>query len=162
MVRIACHFRPLKLFARSNALKEERRGPKRSVSGYSISAVAESYDVHPQTLRLYERAGLLNPFRSAGNTRYYSDSDLERLEMILTLTRDMGVNLAGVDVIIHLRERLERMQEEMTQVLEALRGEIAVRVADASGPKPEALVVQAHGRPPIGGGLRGRRPAGGS
>jgi hypothetical protein len=81
--------------------------------------------------------------------------------MILTLTRDMGVNLAGVDVIIHLRERLERMQEEMTQVLEALRGEIAVRFADASGPKPEALVVQAHGKPPVGG-LRRRRPAGGS
>ena len=143
-------------------MKEERRGPKRSVTGYSISAVAESYDVHPQTLRLYERAGLLNPFRSAGNTRYYSDSDLERLEMILTLTRDMGVNLAGVDVIIHLRERLERMQVEMTQVLEALRGEIAVRFADASGPGPEALVVSAHRKPPIGGGLRRRRPAGGS
>lgn len=161
MVRCAVHFRPRKLLARSIALKE-RRGPKRSVTGYSISAVADSYDVHPQTLRLYERAGLLNPFRSAGNTRYYSDFDLERLEMILTLTRDMGVNLAGVDVIIHLRERLERMQEEMTQVLEALRGEIAERFAGATGPKPKALVVQAQGKPPVGGGLRRRRPVGGS
>ena len=140
----------------------ERRGPKRSVTGYSISAVAESYDVHPQTLRLYERAGLLNPFRSAGNTRYYSDSDLERLEMILTLTRDMGVNLAGVDVIINLRERLERMQEDMTQVLEAVRGEIAVRFADASRSNTMALVLSTRATPAAGARNPRRRPGSGA
>jgi MerR family transcriptional regulator/heat shock protein HspR len=143
-------------------LSEERRGPKRSVTGYSISAVAESYDVHPQTLRLYERAGLLNPFRSAGNTRYYSDSDLERLEMILTLTRDMGVNLAGVDVIINLRERLERMQEDMTQVLEAVRGEIAVRFADASRSNTMALVLSTRATPASGVRNPRRRPGSGA
>ena len=69
-----------------------------------ISAVAELYKLHPQTLRLYERVGLLKPSRSQGNTRLYTDSDLERLDVILTLARDMGVNLAGIEIILNMRE----------------------------------------------------------
>lgn len=79
---------------------------------YTISAVAELYDIHPQTLRLYEREGLLKPSRSMGNTRLYTDADIERLEVILALTRDMGVNLAGVEIIINMREKMQQMQRE--------------------------------------------------
>ena len=82
---------------------------------YTISAVAELYDIHPQTLRMYEREGLLKPSRSMGNTRLYTDADLERLEVILALTRDMGVNLAGVEIIINMRERMQQMQREFEQ-----------------------------------------------
>lgn len=82
---------------------------------YTISAVAELYDIHPQTLRLYEREGLLKPSRSMGNTRLYTDADLERLEVILALTRDMGVNLAGVEIIINMREKMQQMQREFEQ-----------------------------------------------
>jgi MerR family transcriptional regulator/heat shock protein HspR len=83
-----------------------------------ISVVAETYGLHPQTLRLYERMGLLKPSRSDGNTRLYTDGDLKRLEMILNLTRDMGVNLAGVEVILGLREKMDKMQKEMAEMLE--------------------------------------------
>ena len=82
-----------------------------------ISVVAETYQVHPQTLRLYERLGLLQPSRSDGNTRLYTDADLHRLEMILSLTRDLGVNLAGVEVILNMREKMESMQREMEDML---------------------------------------------
>jgi MerR family transcriptional regulator/heat shock protein HspR len=77
-----------------------------------ISWVAEKYNVHPQTLRLWEREGLLRPTRSRGNTRLYDEETCERLEMILTLTRDLGVNLAGVDIILNLKEQIRRLQEE--------------------------------------------------
>ena len=87
---------------------------------YMISAVAQKYNIHPQTLRLYEREGLLKPSRTDGNTRLYSDEDLEQLETILSLTRDLGVNLAGVEVILHMKERMERMQGEVRQVISAL------------------------------------------
>jgi len=87
---------------------------KRKFEGtLKISAVAERFDIHPQTLRLYEREGLIEPIRTAGNTRMYDEVTLERLEVILTFTRDMGVNLAGVEVILKLKEELERMQEEL-------------------------------------------------
>ena len=78
---------------------------KRKAKTYTISAVAELFDIHPQTLRLYEREGLLKPSRSEGNTRLYEDSDIERLEIILSLTRDLGVNLAGVEIILNMREK---------------------------------------------------------
>ena len=78
-----------------------------------ISAVAEMYNIHPQTLRLYEREGLLIPSRSNGNTRLYTQDDLERLETILNLTRDLGVNLAGIEIILNMRQHMRRMQEEM-------------------------------------------------
>lgn len=94
---------------------------KRKVKTYTISAVAELYEIHPQTLRLYEREGLLKPSRSDGNTRLYADSDLERLEVILSLTRDMGVNLAGVEIILNMREKMNGMQREFERFLEYLR-----------------------------------------
>ena len=85
----------------------------RSKAAYMISAVAEQYQIHPQTLRLYEREGLLAPSRSEGNTRLYTDDDLERLEVILKLTRDLGVNLAGVEIILNMREKMAAMQDQI-------------------------------------------------
>ena len=94
---------------------------KKRVKTYTISAVAEMFDIHPQTLRLYEREGLLKPSRSDGNTRLYSDEDIERLEVILSLTRDLGVNLAGVEIIINMREKMASMQKEFERFFEYLR-----------------------------------------
>lgn len=92
-----------------------------------ISAVAERFDIHPQTLRLYEREGLITPPRSAGNTRLYDDRTLERLETILTLTRDLGVNLAGVEVILNMREQMEKMQIEADRLLAFVKQEMLDR-----------------------------------
>ncbi|MCA1588940.1 MAG: helix-turn-helix transcriptional regulator [Acidobacteria bacterium] len=94
---------------------------KKRVKTYTISAVAELYDIHPQTLRLYEREGLLKPSRSVGNTRLYEDTDLERLEIILSLTRDLGVNLAGVEIILNMREKMDTMQREFENFFNYLR-----------------------------------------
>ncbi len=94
---------------------------KLKIKTYTISAVAELYDIHPQTLRLYEREGLLKPSRSVGNTRLYEDSDLERLEVILSLTRDLGVNLAGVEIILNMREKMDSMQREFERFFEYLK-----------------------------------------
>jgi MerR family transcriptional regulator, heat shock protein HspR len=94
---------------------------KKRVKTYTISAVAEMYDIHPQTLRLYEREGLLKPSRSDGNTRLYSDTDLERLEVILSLTRDLGVNLAGVEIILNMREKMTAMQREFERFFDYLQ-----------------------------------------
>ena len=94
---------------------------KKRVKTYTISAVAELYDVHPQTLRLYEREGLLKPSRSIGNTRLYEDADLERLEVILSLTRELGVNLAGVEIILNMREKMDQMQREFERFFEYLK-----------------------------------------
>jgi MerR family transcriptional regulator/heat shock protein HspR len=80
---------------------------KRKAKGYTISAVADHYGVHQQTLRMYEREGLLKPSRSDGNVRLYTDQDLEQLELILNLTRDLGVNLAGVEIILNMREKMD-------------------------------------------------------
>jgi MerR family transcriptional regulator/heat shock protein HspR len=90
-----------------------------------ISSVAETYQIHPQTLRLYERQGLLKPSRSVGNTRLYTDSDLDRLEVILTLTRELGVNLAGVEVILNMREKMQQMQQEVQQIMSYIRENLA-------------------------------------
>lgn len=92
-----------------------------------ISAVAEQYGVHPQTLRLYEREGLIRPARSAGNTRLYDETAIQRLEAILTLTRDLGVNLAGVEVILQLREQMAVLQGELDRLLEQMRRELLDR-----------------------------------
>jgi MerR family transcriptional regulator, heat shock protein HspR len=89
-----------------------------------ISAVAEQYQIHPQTLRLYEREGLLKPSRSEGNTRLYTDDDLERLEVILKLTRDLGVNLAGVEIILNMREKMDQMQRQMADFISAMNSEL--------------------------------------
>jgi MerR family transcriptional regulator/heat shock protein HspR len=98
---------------------------RKRVKTYTISAVAEMYDIHPQTLRLYEREGLLKPSRSEGNTRLYSDSDLERLEVILSLTRDLGVNLAGVEIILNMREKMAEMQREFERFVQYLQAHAA-------------------------------------
>ncbi len=94
---------------------------KKRVRTYTISAVAEMYEIHPQTLRLYEREGLLLPSRSVGNTRVYEDADLERLEVILSLTRELGVNLAGVEIILNMRAKMAQMQSEFERFFEYLK-----------------------------------------
>lgn len=94
-----------------------------------ISAVAERLDVHPQTLRTYEREGLIHPYRSAGNTRLYDEETIRRLETILALTRDLGVNLAGVEVILSMRDELERMQLEVDRLLDVVQQEVQDRRA---------------------------------
>jgi MerR family transcriptional regulator/heat shock protein HspR len=100
---------------------------KSSKAAYMISAVAESYGIHPQTLRLYEREGLLKPSRSDGNTRLYTQEDLERLEVILNLTRELGVNLAGVEVVLNMRKRMGEMQRELQEFIEYVEREIVNR-----------------------------------
>src|SRR5919204_1515246 len=104
-------------------------GRKRKTKGYTISAVADHYGVHQQTLRLYEREGLLKPSRSEGNVRLYTDEDLERLEVILKLTRDLGVNLAGVEIILNMREKMEAMQKQIEGFIDTLNHELAQRAA---------------------------------
>jgi MerR family transcriptional regulator, heat shock protein HspR len=102
--------------------------PRRK-AGYMISSVAESYQIHPQTLRLYERLGLLQPSRSDGNTRLYADEDLERLEVILTLTRELGVNLAGVEVILTMREKMEKLQQQVEEMIEFVHAQVSSSLA---------------------------------
>ena len=97
---------------------------------YMISAVAQKYNIHPQTLRLYEREGLLKPSRTEGNTRLYSDEDLERLETILSLTRDLGVNLAGVEIILNMRTRIEQMQGEVNEFMQYVKREMIKGLGD--------------------------------
>jgi MerR family transcriptional regulator, heat shock protein HspR len=99
----------------------------RSKAAYMISAVAEQYEIHPQTLRLYEREGLLKPSRSDGNTRLYTSEDLVRLEVILHLTRDLGVNLAGVEIILNMREKMGDMQAQIQDFIASLNRELAAR-----------------------------------
>jgi MerR family transcriptional regulator/heat shock protein HspR len=89
-----------------------------------ISVVSEMLGIHPQTLRIYEREGFIKPKRSDGNTRLYSEEDVEKLEMILRLTRDLGVNLAGVEVILSMREKMENMRKEMEETIVHLRDEL--------------------------------------
>ena len=98
----------------------DREGPKKF---YHISAVAQLYDIHPQTLRLYEREGLLKPSRSDGNTRLYSEDDLSQLEFILSLTRDLGVNLAGVEVVINMKHKMIQIEAEVNEFLEYVKRE---------------------------------------
>ena len=107
-----------------------------------ISAVAEMYEIHPQTLRLYERVGLLKPSRSQGNTRLYTDSDLERLEVILTLTREMGVNLAGIEIILNMREKMGEMQRQMQTFAEFVQSELSRGLRSASAPESRNALVR--------------------
>jgi MerR family transcriptional regulator/heat shock protein HspR len=121
------------------------RGKKtRGKAGYMISAVAEMYHIHPQTLRLYEREGLLIPSRSEGNTRLYTQQDLERLETVLNLTRELGVNLAGIQVILEMRERMKQMEEEMQAFVEFVQKELLPRSAEARERVQNALVRVGH------------------
>jgi MerR family transcriptional regulator, heat shock protein HspR len=111
---------------------------RRKGSTYTISAVAAQYEIHPQTLRLYEREGLLKPSRSEGNTRLYTDADLERLEVILSLTRDLGVNLAGVEIILNMREKMDAMQREFERFFSYLQSHAEEFSHLVEPPPPEA------------------------
>lgn len=108
---------------------------RKSKGAYMISAVAEMYDIHPQTLRLYEREGLLKPSRTEGNTRLYTDEDIERLEFILNLARDLGVNIAGIAIILQMRERMEEMNRQMQSFVDFVHNEMLTRMAQQS-PQP--------------------------
>ena len=123
------------------------RTKKRGAIGYMISSVAELYKVHPQTLRLYERHGLLKPSRSEGNTRLYTEADIARLELILNLAREMGVNLAGIEIILNMREKMDRMQAQMEHFLHFIQQEIARGLAAAHTSPPKGAIVRA-GSPP--------------
>lgn len=105
---------------------------RKNKGAYMISAVAEMYQIHPQTLRLYEREGLLRPSRSEGNTRLYTDEDLERLEFILNLARDLGVNIAGIAVVLQMRERMEEMNRQMQGFVDYVRTEMLSRMQQGS------------------------------
>ena len=107
---------------------------------YMISAVAQKYNIHPQTLRLYEREGLLKPSRTEGNTRLYSEEDLEQLETILALTRELGVNLAGVEIILNMRRKIERMQHEVNEFMEYVKHELERGIGDWEQRLSTALV----------------------
>ena len=120
-----------------------------------ISAVAQKYTIHPQTLRLYEREGLLKPSRTEGNTRLYSEEDLEQLETILSLTRDLGVNLAGVEIILNMRRKMEQMQGEVNQFMEYVKHELARGLGDW---EQRLSTASSSPRPPISSGPR-RRPS---
>jgi MerR family transcriptional regulator/heat shock protein HspR len=114
---------------------------KKARAGYMISAVATLYKIHPQTLRLYERVGLLKPSRSLGNTRLYTDMDLERLEVILNLAREMGVNLAGIEIILNMRDKMNGMQGQMEQFMRFVQNELAPVVRSAqTKPSRDAIV----------------------
>lgn len=109
---------------------------KADPAGERIGAIAERYEIHPQTLRMYEREGLIRPTRSEGRTRLYDAETIDRLEIILSLTRHLGVNLAGVEVILHMKERMEKMQGEVRQLIVALREE-----ADSSRGSERSLAL---------------------
>jgi MerR family transcriptional regulator/heat shock protein HspR len=100
---------------------------RKGKGAYMISVVAEMYDIHPQTLRLYEREGLLKPSRTEGNTRLYTEEDLKRLEFILSLARDLGVNIAGIGIILNMRERMEQMQQQMQEFVKYVQQEVMAR-----------------------------------
>ena len=118
------------------------RGKKKARAGYMISAVATLYKIHPQTLRLYERVGLLTPSRSQGNTRLYTDSDLERLDVILNLSRDMGVNLAGIEIILNMRDKMDRMHQQMESFMQFVRTELAPALRSSQPPASREAIVR--------------------
>src|ERR1700685_3981460 len=101
---------------------------RKSKGAYMISSVAEMYQIHPPTPRLYEREGLVRPSRSEGNTRLYTDEDLERLEFILNLARDLGVNIAGIAIVLQMRERMEEMNRQMQGFVDFVRSEMVSRM----------------------------------
>ncbi len=122
---------------------------RKSKGAYMISAVAEMYGIHPQTLRLYEREGLLRPSRSEGNTRLYTDDDLERLEVILHLTRDLGVNLSGVDIILNMREKMAAMQRQIEEFVSQLNSELSRRAIPREAQEQRSLIPVIHLKPVV-------------
>jgi len=116
-------------------------GKRKKQGAYMISSVAEMYGIHPQTLRLYEREGLLKPSRTEGNTRLYTDSDLERLELILSLARDLGVNISGIAIILQMRERMDEMQRQMAEFVSYVRNEVMTRAQHATVDASRGAIV---------------------
>ena len=115
-------------------------GKRKKQGAYMISSVAEMYGIHPQTLRLYEREGLLKPSRTEGNTRLYTDEDLQRLEFILNLARDLGVNISGIAIILQMRERMEAMQVQIQEFVQYIQQEVLSRANAAADPSRGAIV----------------------
>src|SRR5947209_12707279 len=115
---------------------------RKSQGAYMISTVAEMYEIHPQTLRLYEREGLLKPSRTEGNTRLYTENDLKRLEVILSLARDLGVNISGIAVILQLRERMEEMQRQMQEFVNFVGKEILSRAPQADAARGAIVPIR--------------------
>src|SRR5205814_8527564 len=113
---------------------------RKSKGAYMISSVAEMYGIHPQTLRLYEREGLLKPSRTEGNTRLYTDEDLQRLEFILSLARDLGVNIAGMAIILQMRERMEEMERQIQEFVQYIQQDVLTRGGAAADPSKGASV----------------------
>src|SRR5262245_21832880 len=114
---------------------------RKSKGSYMISGVAEMYGIHPQTLRLYEREALLKPSRTEGNTRMYTEEDLQRLEFILNLARDLGVNIAGIAIILQMRERNEEMNRQMQEFVRFVHQEVAFRASHAhTDPSQGAMI----------------------
>src|SRR5258708_3325497 len=124
---------------------------RKSKGAYMISSVGEMYGIHPQTLRLYEREGLLKPSRTEGNTRLYTDEDLQRLEFILSLARDLGVNISGIAIILQMRERMEEMQHQIQEFVQYIQHEVLARPSPAADPSKGALgPLRRHLVPPPG------------
>lgn len=117
-----------------------KKSDKRREPVYMIGAVSRMYNIHPQTLRLYEKEGLLIPSRTEGKTRLYSEEDLEKLEFILFLTRELGVNLAGVDAILRMRNQMVELQNQVEHLLEYIQEEIRKRFVNDSEAQKNALV----------------------
>ncbi len=114
---------------------------RKSKGAYMISSVAEMYGIHPQTLRLYEREGLLKPSRTEGNTRLYTEEDLQRLEFILSLARDLGVNIAGIAIILNMRERMEEMNRQMQDFVRYVQQEVAFRAGQAQADPGQGAII---------------------
>src|SRR5499427_10433119 len=121
---------------------------RKSKGAYMISSVAEMYEIHPQTLRLYEREGLLKPSRTEGNTRLYTDEDLSRLEFILSLARDLGVNISGIAIILQMRDRMEEMQRQIQDFVQYIQREVLTRATAAADPSKGAIIPLRRAVPP--------------
>jgi MerR family transcriptional regulator/heat shock protein HspR len=124
---------------------------RKSKGAYMISSVAEMYGIHPQTLRLYEREGLLKPSRTEGNTRLYTEEDLQRLEFILSLARDLGVNIAGIAIILQMRERMEEMNRQMQGFVRFVQQEVATRASHAQADASQGALISLRKPIPMAG-----------
>ena len=140
---------------------EARPAPGRG-KYYMISVVAKSYGIHPQTLRLYEREGLLKPSRTDGNTRLYSEEDLRQLEVILNLTRDLGVNLAGVEIILNMRRKMEQMQSEINEFVGHVRQELQKSTQDGEAEASDQALVKVAPAPMVKAAERPGEPVAGA
>ena len=129
---------------------------RKSKGAYMISSVAEMYGIHPQTLRLYEREGLLKPSRTDCNTRLYTEEDLQRLEFILNLARDLVVNIAGIAIILQMRERMEDMNRKMQEFVRFVQDGVAFRASNAHADPSKGAIIPLR-KPAINVALRDRK-----